>query len=135
MGYVAGLIVSLIAFWLTMSGQITVLHLSLGAVSIVLTLIAAYRLDILDAEASPYGRVFAFLSLLALAVVGSGETNCQVVRSCLSADLDIISGAGQSALLIAQRSRARHFRQFDHADAGHGDGGHRRRQDARACAA
>jgi multicomponent Na+:H+ antiporter subunit E len=101
MGYAAGLLVSLVAFWLTMSGQMTVLHLSLGVVSIVLTLIVAYRLDILDAEASPYGRIFAFLRYWPWLLWEIAKTNVQVIRSCLSAELDI------SPALVKVRSTAR----------------------------
>ena len=61
MAYFLGLVVALAAFWLGMSGHNTPLILSLGCVSLLITCILAYRLDIIDREGSPYVRLFGFL--------------------------------------------------------------------------
>ena len=61
MAYFLGLVVALAAFWLGMSGHNTPLILSLGGISLIVTCILAYRLDIIDREGSPYVRLVGFL--------------------------------------------------------------------------
>ncbi|MEM9668264.1 MAG: Na+/H+ antiporter subunit E [Pseudomonadota bacterium] len=87
--YAIGLIVSLAAFWLGMSGHYTPLLLSLGIVSVMLSVILAARLDILDREGAPYFRFFSVLVYLPWLIVEIIKSNIVVARACLKADLDI----------------------------------------------
>ena len=89
MAYFLGLVLALAAFWLGMSGHNTPLILSLGSVSLVVTCILAYRLDIIDREGSPYVRLVGFglyFPWLAKEIV---KANISVIRACVKADLDI----------------------------------------------
>lgn len=89
MAYFLGLLVALAAFWLGMSGHFEPLLLSLGAVSLALTLILAYRLDILDREGVPYVRVVGFALYFPWLMKEIVKANWTVIRACLRADLDI----------------------------------------------
>lgn len=89
MGYFLGLIAALTALWLGLSGHYTPLVLSLGAVSILLSAILAYRLDILDREGSPYGRLVQLMAYWAWLLVEIFKANWVVIKACLRADLDI----------------------------------------------
>ncbi len=89
MAYIGGLILALVTFWLTMSGQFTVLHFCLGIISILITLVLVYRLDILDRDTSPYLRVFSFIPFFFWLMGEIVKSNWTVVRACLAADLDI----------------------------------------------
>ena len=60
MAYFLGLLVALVGFWLGMSGHYSPLLLSLGAVSVAVCMILAYRLDIIDREGAPYVRIVGF---------------------------------------------------------------------------
>ncbi len=89
MGYFLGLIAALTALWLGLSGHYTPLVLSLGAVSILLSAILAYRLDILDREGSPYGRLVQLMAYWVWLLVEIFKANWVVIKACLRADLDI----------------------------------------------
>lgn len=89
MAYFIGLLFALVAFWLGLSGHYTPLILSLGAASIAITLILAYRLDILDREGAPHFRVFSFILYVPWLVGEIIKANIKVIRACLKADLDI----------------------------------------------
>ncbi|MEO0883119.1 MAG: Na+/H+ antiporter subunit E [Pseudomonadota bacterium] len=89
MVYAIGLIVGLIAFWLGMSGHYTPLLLSLGTISVMLSVILAARLDILDREGAPYFRFAGILLYLPWLIVEIIKSNITVARACLKADLDI----------------------------------------------
>ncbi|MBR9834030.1 MAG: Na+/H+ antiporter subunit E [Alphaproteobacteria bacterium] len=89
MGYFLGLIAALTGLWLGLSGHYTPLVLSLGAVSILLSAILAYRLDILDREGSPYGRLVQLMAYWAWLLVEIFKANWVVIKACLRADLDI----------------------------------------------
>lgn len=92
MGYFLGLIVVLIALWTGLSGDYTLtkpLIASLGAVSILLSAILAYRFDILDREGSPYARLPHLLAYWAWLIVEIFKANWVVIKACLSSTLDI----------------------------------------------
>lgn len=63
MGYFVSLVVTLCLLWLTLSGYYThPLLLTLGVVSVIVTMTLTWRMRILDGEAAPYFRIFAMLS-------------------------------------------------------------------------
>lgn len=88
-GYFLGLIVALGALWLGLSGHYTTLVMSLGAVSILITAIMAYRFDILDRDGSPYGRLFQLMAYWVWLVIEIFKANWVVIKACIRADLDI----------------------------------------------
>ncbi|MEH6489868.1 Na+/H+ antiporter subunit E [Hyphomonas oceanitis] len=89
MAYFLGLLFALVAFWIGMSGHFEPLLLGLGVVSLVLTMILAYRLDILDREGAPYVRVIGFAMYFPWLMKEIVKANWTVIRACLRADLDI----------------------------------------------
>ena len=92
MGYFLGLIVVLTALWTGLSGEYTLtkpLIASLGAVSILLSAILAYRFDILDREGSPYGRIVHLMVYWAWLLVEIFKANWVVIKACLRSTLDI----------------------------------------------
>ena len=89
MGYFLGLIVALSALWLGLSGHYSTLTLSLGAASVLLSAILAYRFDILDREASPYGRILPLMMYWVWLVVEIFKANWVVIKACLRSELDI----------------------------------------------
>lgn len=92
MGYFLGLIVVLIALWAGLSGDYTLtkpLIASLGAISIILSAILAYRFDILDREGSPYGRLLHLIGYWAWLMVEIFKANWVVIKACLRSTLDI----------------------------------------------
>ena len=89
MAYFLGLVVALAAFWLGMSGHNTPLILSLGGISLIITCILAYRLDIIDREGSPYVRLVGFLLYFPWLAKEIVKANISVIRACVKADLDI----------------------------------------------
>lgn len=88
-GYFLGLIVALTALWLGLSGLYKTLILSLGAVSIILSVVLAYRFDIIDREGSPYGRLPQLMAYWGWLVIEIFKANWIVIKACLRADLDI----------------------------------------------
>ena len=91
MGYFLGLIVVLIALWLGLSWDYSLKTViaSLGAVSVVLSAILAYRFDILDREGSPYGRLPQLLAYWSWLLVEIFKANWTVIKACLRSNLDI----------------------------------------------
>ena len=89
MAYLIGLIVTLTVFWLSNSGHYTPLLLSLGAVSIALTVLLTSRLGGIDRESAPYVRIFGFMTYLPWLLWEILKANLTVIRACLRANLDI----------------------------------------------
>lgn len=89
MAYFLGLLIALVAFWLGMSGYFTSLLLGLGAVSLALTLILAYRLKLIDREGVPYVRIVGFAFYFPWLAKEIVKANWTVIRACLRAELDI----------------------------------------------
>nr|WP_321361238.1 Na+/H+ antiporter subunit E [uncultured Hyphomonas sp.] len=89
MAYFLGLVLALAAFWLGMSGHNTPMILSLGGVSLIVTCILAYRLDIIDREGAPYVRLVGFILYFPWLAKEIVKANISVIRACLKADLDI----------------------------------------------
>lgn len=89
MTHIAGLIIALILFWLGLSGHYTPLMLSLGATSILITVILSGRLGVLDREGAPYLVIFGFLFYVPWLLKEVLVANLVVIRACLRADLDI----------------------------------------------
>lgn len=92
MGYFLGLIVVLVALWTGLSGEYTLtkpLIASLGAISILLSAILAYRFDILDREGSPYARLPQLIAYWGWLVVEIFKANWVVIKACLRSTLDI----------------------------------------------
>ncbi|MEM9570326.1 MAG: Na+/H+ antiporter subunit E [Pseudomonadota bacterium] len=92
MGYFLGLIVVLTALWTGLSGDYTLTKpviASLGAVSIILSTILAYRFDILDREGSPYARLAHLVAYWAWLLVEIFKANWVVIKACLRSTLDI----------------------------------------------
>ena len=91
-GYFLGLIVVLVALWTGLSGDYTLtktLIASLGAVSIILSAVLAYRFDILDREGSPYARIVQLIAYWAWLLVEIFKANWVVIKACLRSTLDI----------------------------------------------
>ncbi|HPE48993.1 MAG TPA: Na+/H+ antiporter subunit E [Hyphomonas sp.] len=89
MAYFLGLVLALAAFWLGMSGHTEPLLLILGAVSVALSCILAYRLDIIDREGAPYVRSFGLLAYYPWLFWEIIKANWVVIKACVKADLDI----------------------------------------------
>lgn len=89
MAYFLGLVFALVAFWLGMSGHYTPLLLSLGTASVAVTVILAFRLDILDREGSPYVRLLGFIAYFPWLLKEIVKANWTVIQACVKADLDI----------------------------------------------
>ena len=89
MGYFLGVLFAVIAFWVAMSGVNTALILSMGVVSIILTMILCQRLGVIDSESSPYARFPIFLVYWSWLVLEIIKANWRVIRACLRAELDI----------------------------------------------
>ena len=92
MGYFLGLIVVLVALWTGLSGYYTLnkpLIASLGAISILLSGVLAYRFDILDREGSPYARLLQLMRYWVWLVVEIFKANLVVIKACLRSNLDI----------------------------------------------
>ena len=93
MGYFLGLIVVLIALWTGLSGEYTLtkpLIATLGAISILLSALLAYRFDIVDREGSPYARLLPLLAYWVWLVIEIFKANWVVIKACLRSTLDII---------------------------------------------
>lgn len=96
-GYFLGLITVLIALWLGLSWSYSFpwsdsfkpIIASLGAVSIILSGVLAYRFDILDREGSPYARLFPLMTYWVWLMVEIFKANWVVIKACLRSTLDI----------------------------------------------
>lgn len=89
MSYVFGLAIALTLLWLGFSGLMEPLILTLGVISIALSVILAGRLGIIDREASPYHRMFAFIRYAPWLMKEIVKANWTVLKAILSPDLDI----------------------------------------------
>ena len=89
MGYFVGLIVVLVALWLGLSWDYSLKTViaSLGAVSVLLSAILAYRFDILDREGSPYGRLLNLMAYWVWLMVEIFKANWVVIKACLRSNL------------------------------------------------
>ena len=87
MKHIVGLGVSLLVFWLVMSGVYTGLIITLGVVSVLLVLLVVHRMDIHDHETFPIHLtrgIFGYWSWLAREVF---KANIDVARIVLSRDM------------------------------------------------
>ncbi|MEM1146208.1 MAG: Na+/H+ antiporter subunit E [Pseudomonadota bacterium] len=92
MGYFVGLILVLTGLWLGLSGEYTLTKpviATLGAISILLSGVLAYRFDILDREGSPYARLPQLVVYWGWLMVEIFKANWVVIKACLRATLDI----------------------------------------------
>lgn len=89
MAYFLGLLAAVVAFWLGNSGQYKPLMLGFGSVSVLLTLVLAYRLNLIDREGAPYVRLPQLMRYYPWLTIEVIKSNWIVVRACLRADLDI----------------------------------------------
>jgi len=87
--YIVGLVIALCAFWLGLSGHYTPLILSLGAVSIVISVLLTARLTGIDRDSSPYFKIFGIIAYFPWLMWEIIKANYTVIRACLRADLDI----------------------------------------------
>jgi len=88
-GYFLGLFVVLSALWLGLSGIYEPLVLTLGAISILVSLVLAFRLEMVDREGSPYGRLPQIFLYWAWLLIEIFKANWPVIKACVSANLDI----------------------------------------------
>jgi multicomponent Na+:H+ antiporter subunit E len=88
-GYYLGLILVLAALWLGLSGIYTPLILTLGTISILISLVLASRLETLDREGAPYARTLNLFAYWGWLVVEIFKANWPVIKACVSANLDI----------------------------------------------
>jgi multicomponent Na+:H+ antiporter subunit E len=88
-GYFLGLILVLAALWLGLSGIYTPLILTLGTISILISLVLASRLETLDREGAPYARTLNLFAYWGWLVVEIFKANWPVIKACVSANLDI----------------------------------------------
>lgn len=79
----------LTTLWLGLSGLYKPLILTLGAISIILSLLLAARFRTLDAESAPYFRLPSIFSYWLWLMVEIVKANWSVIKACLRADLDI----------------------------------------------
>ncbi|MGB3625893.1 MAG: Na+/H+ antiporter subunit E [Henriciella sp.] len=89
MGYFVGLTLVLATLWLGLSGLYKPLILGLGAASILISLLLASRLNTIDKEGAPYGRLPQLLSYWAWLLVEIFKANWPVIKACVGANLDI----------------------------------------------
>ncbi len=84
MGYIATLALMLAALWLTLSGYFhNQLLLSLGGLSVVITVALALRMRILDDEAAPYYRAPRLLAYSVWLMVEIIKANLIVAKTIL----------------------------------------------------
>jgi len=87
--YTLILIPALLATWLTLSGYFKPLLLSLGVISIVLTVWMARRMRIIDHETAPYLSTPLTLTYFVWLFVEIIKANIAVIKAVLSPDLEI----------------------------------------------
>lgn len=83
------LVLALATTWLTLSGYFKPLLLSLGVISIVLTVWIAARMRILDHETAPYVTIPQTLSYFVWLFIEIVKANVAVVRAVLSPNLEV----------------------------------------------
>ena len=89
MVYLIGLIFALAAFWLGLSGHYTPLLLTLGTISLGVSVLLSARLQLLDREGVPYYSSFGVLLYFPWLMKEIFKANIDVIQACLRADLDI----------------------------------------------
>ncbi|MEO1027653.1 MAG: Na+/H+ antiporter subunit E [Pseudomonadota bacterium] len=89
MKYTIGLALMLAVTWLAFSGHYTPLLLWLGAVSILISVALALRLEIVDREGAPYFRLVGLALYMPWLLWEIAKANYLVVRACLKAEMDI----------------------------------------------
>lgn len=88
--YALTLLVALTATWAVLSGFFDKpLILGLGAMSLGLTLLIAYRMRILDRETAPYGTILQTLLYFVWLFKEIVKANIAVVREIVSPDLEV----------------------------------------------
>ena len=83
------LIVALCATWLTLSGYFKPMLLTLGVISIVLTVWMAKRMRILDGETAPYMTTLQTVSYFGWLFIEIIKANIAVVKAVMSPDLSV----------------------------------------------
>jgi len=81
--------IALTTTWLTLSSYFTPMLLTLGGISIFLTLWIAKRMRILDSETAPYATVIQGIIYFAWLFVEIIKANLTVVRAVLSPDMQV----------------------------------------------
>jgi len=81
--------ITLVGYWLTLSGYFQPLLLTFGAISIAVTLFLVSRMKILDAETAPYLSVPQTLIYFVWLFKEIVKANVQVVRAVLSPNLEV----------------------------------------------
>lgn len=82
--HAVGLGISLMAFWLFMSGYFTILLLSLGVASVLLVLYIAHRMDLYDHETFPYHLKSRFVGYWGWLAKEIFKANIDVAKIVLS---------------------------------------------------
>lgn len=80
---------ALTTLWLGLSGLYKPLMLTLGVISILLSLLLAARFRTLDAESAPYLRLLPIFSYWLWLMVEIVKANWAVIKACTRAELDI----------------------------------------------
>jgi multicomponent Na+:H+ antiporter subunit E len=89
MRYGLGLVIALTAFWLLNSGFFKPLMLSLGAVSVLVTLLLTWRLGILDRDSSYYHRSLGLLGYIPWLLWEIAKSNVAVVRAAIASEINL----------------------------------------------
>lgn len=87
--YVLGLATALTLLWWGMSFVTDPIVLSLGVVSIIISVAVAVRMGLKDRESSPYHRIFGFLAYTPYLIGEIIKANHTVIKAILSPDLNI----------------------------------------------
>jgi len=87
--YLLGIILAIVAFWIGNSGHYTPLMLGFLAVSVLITVLACWRLKIIDREGAPYVRLVGLVAYWPWLVWEVVKANWVVIKACLRADHDI----------------------------------------------
>jgi len=84
------LAIALAAYWLSLSGYLdNIMILSLGGISILLTLGLCVRMKIMDEETVPYLQIPKAVSYYVWLFIEIIKANMQVVKAVLSPDLEV----------------------------------------------
>ena len=89
MGYYLGLIVVLAGLWLGLSGHYDPLILTLGGISIAISVLLAARLETVDREGAPYLSPIRYLRYWFWLIIEIYKANVDVIKACLKPELDI----------------------------------------------
>lgn len=89
MGYAISLAIALTLLWLGLSGLMKPIVLTLGVISIAVTVFLSARLGLLDREGAPYHRMVQMLRYAPWLFKEIISSNIRVLKAILSPDLDI----------------------------------------------